>query len=392
MNDAKQMTQSEAMSGIREVNVFTLGDSADIRTWSNVPYFFTETLISKGVKVNRIDISPIVLLDKLHRNSVLALFKKLNINTSYVFYRGFLHFIYAKWLIRRATRKFKNANANIFMTASFSSTGYLGKLSVLFHDWNYEHFFSYFEDRNPGYFERASLKRENKQIEKSDLLLPLFPGVAEYMKKRYPKKNIYYLGNVINSVNKTSASDILEKKKHSYNLLFIGSKKYADAAHNLIEAYEILKPEYPSLKVDIIGMYRSDFNILPEGVSCHGYLDKGNADARNHYYSLLENAKVFVNTSEKWGAFSATLEAMYFYIPAIVAPYNEFTKTFGKEISFGTFCEKNTPDLLANKIKEIFNHKDYASLCKNSHNAVKDFTWSAYIDKVIAKIEEELEK
>lgn len=379
------------MRKVREVNVFTTGDSADIRTWSNVPYFFTETLISKGIKVNRVDIYPKAFLSKLYDNSILALLKKLNTNTTYLLHRTLFHFFYARLKIRKATRTFKNSDANIFLSFSYSSTGYKNKLSVLFSDWTYEHRFAYFEDRKPGFFEKGCIRRENRQIQNSDLLLPLFPGVADFMKERYPNKKVCYLGNVINSVYEAEPSGIVDKKLQSQSLLFVGSNKYIDAALSLIGAFSLLKPEYPALSLNIIGIDSADFAGLPEGVVCHGYLDKGNDADRQLYYSLLENARMFVNTSTKWGAFSATLEAMYFYIPVIVAPYDEFTKTFGNEIGFGAFCEKNTPDLIATRIREILNAPNYDSLCMNSHNAVKDYTWSAYIDKVIAKIEEELD-
>ena len=36
--------------------VFTLGDSSDIATWSNVPYFFTRALERYGFKVVRVNI------------------------------------------------------------------------------------------------------------------------------------------------------------------------------------------------------------------------------------------------------------------------------------------------------------------------------------------------
>ncbi|MCF8371643.1 MAG: glycosyltransferase [Bacteroidales bacterium] len=378
------------MQKVKEVNVFTTGDSADIRTWSNVPYFFTETLISKGIKVNRIDIYPKPFLTKLYDNSILFLFKKFNTNTTYLLHRTLFHFFYSRWIIRRATRKFKKADANIFLSFSYSSAGYKNKLSVLFSDWTYEHRFAYFEGRKPGFFEKGCIRRENRQIQKSDLLLPLFPGIADFMKERYPDKKVFYLGNVINSVYEADASVIIEKKCQSQSLLFVGSKKYMDAARSLIDSFGMLKPEYPGLSLDIIGIDSADFSDLPEGVMCHGYLDKGDNADRQLYYGLLENARMFINTSAKWGAFSATIEAMYFYIPVIVAPYNEFIKTFGKEIGFGAFCETNTPDLITTKIKEIFNAPNYDSLCMNSHNAVKQYTWSAYIDKVIARIEEEL--
>ena len=52
-------------------------------------------------------------------------------------------------------------------------------------------------------------------------------------------------------------------------------------------------------------------------------------------YEPFKKAKVFINTTPKWAAFSASIEAMYFYIPVVVTPYDEFTKTFGEHIEFG---------------------------------------------------------
>ncbi|GBU07133.1 hypothetical protein AwDysgo_04640 [Bacteroidales bacterium] len=44
------------MKKIKEITLFTNGDSNDLSVFSNVPYFFAQTLISKGIKVNRVDI------------------------------------------------------------------------------------------------------------------------------------------------------------------------------------------------------------------------------------------------------------------------------------------------------------------------------------------------
>lgn len=42
---------------IKEVIFFAYGDSADISTWSNVPYLFSNALERKGVRVNRVDLT-----------------------------------------------------------------------------------------------------------------------------------------------------------------------------------------------------------------------------------------------------------------------------------------------------------------------------------------------
>jgi glycosyltransferase involved in cell wall biosynthesis len=211
------------------------------------------------------------------------------------------------------------------------------------------------------------------------------------MKERYKNKNIFHLGNVINSLHEVTNSQILEKKTNSKSLLFIGSKKYLEGAQCLVRAFHELKKDYPNLSLNIIGMNESDLgDQLNEGVNCYGYLDKGKNNERELYYSLLQDAKIFVNTTPQWGAFSATLEAMYFYIPVIVTPYKEFVETFGMKIGFGCYCEKNSLDLLCANIKTIFNHPSYSTLCVNAHESVKDFTWSAYIDKMLKTIKEKL--
>lgn len=280
----------------------------------------------------------------------------------------------------------------MFLTFSFSSTGLTRKPAIQFCDWTYDHYINYYKNRKPDILEKWCIQREDSQIKGSDLIFPLFPGKANYMKGRYNNKNIFYLGNVINSLSNINIteSQILAKKIHSNNLLFIGGRKYIEGARCLIDAFNILKKQYPNLSVDIIGMNYSDFVDLPNGVNCYGYLDKGKDNERSLFYSLLENAEIFVNTTQKWGAFSASLEAMYFYTPVVVTPYNEFVENFGMEIGFGCYCENNTLDLLCAKITGILNHQSYITLCVNAHEAVKDFTWDIYIDKMLGVIKEKL--
>ena len=142
------------------------------------------------------------------------------------------------------------------------------------------------------------------------------------------------------------------------------------------------------LTLDIIGIEANNFSDLPGGITCHGYLDKGDSKERELYYRIFRNARIFINTTPKWSAFSASIEAMYFYTPVIVTPYNEFLKTFGQDIDFGYYCEENDASLIKNKISSILQNKSYKQLCLNANTAVRDFTWDAYVDKMVEKIEE----
>ncbi|HEY8781724.1 glycosyltransferase [Flavobacterium sp. UBA6046] len=241
--------------------------------------------------------------------------------------------------------------------------------------------------RNADIVERQSIKREDSQIEGSDLVFSLFPNIADYMKQRYENENIYYIGNVINSLYEVSETD-LDIKANSNNLLFIGGKKYIEGAKTLIAAFKRLINNRKELKLYIVGIETTEFEDLPKNVFCYGYLDKGKDQDRELYYKLLKEAKVFINTTPKWGAFSASIEALYFYTPVIITPYDEFLNIYGKEIDFGFYCEKNSDILIEQKILKILNDKSYRDLCINAHNSVKEFTWDAYVDKIIKKIEE----
>jgi glycosyltransferase involved in cell wall biosynthesis len=78
---------------------------------------------------------------------------------------------------------------------------------------------------------------------------------------------------------------------------------------------------------------------------------------------------------------------MYFYTPVIVTPYSEFIKTFGQDIDFGYYCEENDTILIKDKILAIMQNSSYKELCINANSAVQHFTWDAYVDKMIEKIE-----
>lgn len=63
---------------IKEINVFTNGDALKLSTWSNFPYFFTETLEEKGIKVNRINIQPNKIFKTIYRFTIWQIYVYTN--------------------------------------------------------------------------------------------------------------------------------------------------------------------------------------------------------------------------------------------------------------------------------------------------------------------------
>lgn len=373
---------------IKEVNVFSDGDSSEMSTWSNIPYFFTKTLIEKGIKVNRIDISPNIIFQRLFNLFVWRILNKYKKGHFYTYLRTKIHFYDVNRKIKRAVKKYNKADVNIFISFSHSSKQFDKRPVILFCDWTINYYFTYFLQRQPDILERQSLLRQDREIKNSDLVVSLFPGVAKYMENYYIGSKVLYLGNVVNSELSVSEEDLMHIKSTSKDILFIGSKRYFEGAIMLIECFSFLQKEIPGLRLHIVGMKEGDFSHIPPNVTCYGYLDKGVDQQRAIYYELLSNARVVVNTTPKWGAFSSTIEAMYFYCPVITTAYNEFVETFGSEITFGYYGDAEDKQQLCLLLKNIFLDKGYEKMCREAHKAVEGFTWSAYIDKLLIRADE----
>lgn len=370
---------------ITEVNVFTNGDSNNIATWSNIPYFLCNSLVEKGIKVNRINLDQKFLFLKIFKKVTFKSLVAYHKNTSYEYFRSIFHFLNVRLRIKEAIKKYPEAEINIFLTFSFSAVGLSQKPCIQICDWPYSYHFNYFEKRKPDLFEKCSINRENRMIEGSDIVIPLFPSVADFMLSYYTNKNIFYLGNVINS-DRTAGPEIIRSKSDSNTLLFIGSSKYLEGAICLIDAYKQLITEFPNLTLHIIGMTRNDFNDVPDKVQFYGYLNKTIPSESAVYYSLIERATIFINTTPTWGGFSSTIEAMSYYTPVVVNSYPDFVKTFGNKIAFGSYCD-NYPVEIESKIKDILNHENYNNLCVEANKSVQSFTWDNFIDNVLKKID-----
>lgn len=384
------------MREIREVVVFSHGDSEKLSTWSNVPYFFTQTLEKKGVRVRRVDINPYSPVERFYDGTIWRVINKL---LPKGFFTTYLHTGMNHWLARRRIRRsvmlYPGADAFIFLSFSHSIPrswrkwldGRRSRIPVvLFCDWTIDYYFRYFLGRKAYWIELPPIRRQDRLLEDADLVISLFPGVAAYMREHYQNRSIRYLGNVVNSELTAEREEVIGRKKVSGDLLFIGGRKYRNGALCLVTAFGELRKTMPELRCHIIGMEAEHLGKLPEGVICYGYLDKARDDQRQLYYTLMEGAKVVVNTTEKWGAFSSTIEAMYFYTPVITSAYQEFVETFGEEIDFGYYCNPGDPDDLSRSLSRIFNDKEYTQLCLKAHDAVLPFGWEQYMDRLLESI------
>jgi glycosyltransferase involved in cell wall biosynthesis len=255
----------------------------------------------------------------------------------------------------------------------------------MFCDWSFGYAIECQRGRSPDEYEKRSIEREHNLVALADEVFVLFPLAEKYLKNSRPTARTHYLGNVINAVVEPSVGD-LAVKLTKQSLLFIGKPHYIAGANRLISAYNNLKPTHPHLTLEIVGMDATFFDNLPEGVRCHGYLDKGRQSDCDKYYELLRQARLYVNTTPGWASFSATLEALYFYTPIITSRYPEIVETLGEELNCGSYCDVQTYAL--EELIELYLAEDSFTLPAISANEIaSQFKWENYIDKFLEIIE-----
>lgn len=374
------------MSTLRLLVVST-EDSTKLSSWSNVPYLFCKNLEEQGVELKRLTLPHVGWMGELVQWP-LRLLKGIRARSE------------STWDYSRSARYYRKARREIdqaleqeafdaVLVLSFSYGPSLPpKVPLyLFGDWTLSYAIECQRSRRPGRLEQASILRENELINAASEVFVLFPLAERFVKKSLPQARTHYLGNVINAVEQPDEGDI-RLKKASQSLLFVGKSHYLEGALQLIEAYRGLKNTLPALTLNIVGMGRDIFGDLPDGVVCHGYLDKGDPAQRAKYYALLRGARVFVNPNPRWASFSAALEAMYFYTPLVTSAYAEMEETFGRDISFGYYYRSDAGQALHELIEKLMLDENYESTARNAHVEAGQFSWRAYVERVLHVIYE----
>lgn len=389
---------------IKKILFFSLGDSRSATTWSNIPYLLSKTLEARGIEVVRVNLLN-ARLDWLY-NHTIRLFLRL---TLLPFGVQPMYYPYTRWekilgerILRRAVRENPDASCCLFINYFFYNK-FNNIPSILLSDWT-QKLYRQRQGEKSTFLQLRCDRQEEEAVKNAEHVVTIFRTCLEEMKSLYPGANIEYLGgNVINNLydrtliegaNSGSdgdrfiyGNDIVKLKKTSNEILIIAKPdRYKESTQLTIKAFEKLREEYPTAELHIIGMINDDLHHLPEGVFCHGYLHKDIAEENREFYDLLLKAKVVVNVTPKWAAYSSLIEAMYFYTPIICSPFEQFVDEFGKEIDFGFYNSEYSTEGILCDFTAIMQCNNYESLCLAAHERVKDYTWDNYTDKLLKLI------
>ncbi len=369
------------------------GDSSSPKAWSNVPYLFSENLKKQGFEIVRLDISPNEKHEAFWEKYPGRILSRLFRNQQY----SFIKTPFARNLVYRKIKKAINANPDLYFIIflSFDFYNKFNKIpALLFHDWSYDMIILDRLKRKPYFFEKWFISHQHEAFNKSELVISLFKDAQKIISERHGKQVSHLATNVVNDINlnKPSPKEILKWKTKSRELLLIGSTKYLLGARKLVQAFRILQKDFPNLVLNFINLPK-DRLLLEEtdsNIICHDYLDKGIPEQNTQYYKLLTNAKILVNPSEIWAAYSSTIECMFYYTPIIIKPYEAFALDYGEKNDFGVYLQNTDVLTIVDSIRGILlmDEDEYKKICIRAHDLVKDQTWGNYTEKVVELMDE----
>lgn len=383
------------MKEIKEIIVYSNGDSNDIATWSNVPYFFTKELEKRNIKVDRVNIN------YNYKSSVTAFvyFYLIKvIRTLITLIKGTkpkLKFQYTNYyrrqiekIMNESIRKYHNADLQLMFGFSYSIKSSIPL--VMLSDWTIEYRLLNRQKREPSNYEKKLIAEQYNTLSDAFALVSLMPNSKELIEKRI-NKNVYYFGTGINSINDYDSN--VENKCKSNQILFSGRKKeYLNGLIKLINVINYCNDKYNrNYKINVIGMNKEDvYDADRSNCMFYGYLRKDDKEQSSMYYSLINESKLLMNINEGWNGISTLLEVLYHGTPIIISKNKEVEKIFGVNLECCEYVDDEEEiDSIARKVDKFMqmNIDEYSKVSKLAHEITNGHEWSMIVDKFTKEME-----
>lgn len=384
---------------MKEIIVFSPGDSSKLNTWSNVPFFLTSSLEEKGIKVDRVNLNDHYINSLFDRflyictrllRIVFKLFYRSDISYKYEYIR--YHDNQITKAIDSYKNKYPNADGQLIIHLSYCPNSTIP--TIMFGDWTVDYKIRSQRNRDPYIIEKDMIKRQYEALSRADAVVSLYPNSCEMIKESIHKDNVYYLGHVINSLY--PYKEDIDRKYNSNRVLFIGRKKtYLNGLIRLIEVINYYNQFNNPLYIDVIGMNKEDIDKDIDLKYCqfHGFIDKDNEIQKEKYYELIRNSKIMVNINPNWNGPSSLCEGLFHGTPILISNNIEVKSMFNDDICF--FVEKkDTKEEIADKLKVIMDldYNAYSNMSRKCHEFAREYTWDKYVDRLLElfdKIERE---
>jgi glycosyltransferase involved in cell wall biosynthesis len=371
-----------------KINLFCWGDSNDINTWSNVPYFLSRTLISRNIDVRRFNLIPPAGLTY----QSLAFFNRcrnraarlLGLRRRPIFRMPVLHRLVNSELAK-TSRSLEDADLNLFLTFSFSSIRYSDVPAALYSDRTYEQHLEE-EGIRPSWADRLLIRWETRNLQNAQYVFTMNQACLEFIRDRYGvrspqllKAGINLIGNDFSNINA-----LIARKEAARSILFIGRGYYQRGVDVLLAAFRRFNEIFSNLfTLHLVGLTDDELPESQPHVICHGYLRKDHPGEYQQYMDLLASARLFVFPMRPGPIAVALREALWMCTPVILTnvPNASDRVQDGKN---GILASKADPEEIADWMSVLVSNDElWRRMATYARESVKNETWDATIDRLL---------
>lgn len=377
------VTSAEVMGGLT-INLFTYGDALDVNTWSNLPYYFHRALLARDVHVNPINLMPaepaITLMRRLLALRARAA-RGLGVELRTDVFRTRAHSWLTNRNIQSAVRQHGDADANVFMTFSFSSHRYSAVPVILYCDRTYE---QHLEDTGaavgPG--DRGFIQIERDNIRHAALVLTTSAVCRDFINDRYEVKRVAHLTAGINAEpSEIDPHALIALKEHATDILFIGRGAHKRGVDILIKAFTVFnRRQRGAFTLHIVGVTPQELppDLQPprEDIRFYPYLDRTIARDKALYDTLMQSARLFVFPTRPGPIAGVIREAQLNCTPVIISSVHGASERVAHDTT-GILVESLAPEDFAHQMEAlVLDTPRWRRLAYNAHLSIKDRTWS----------------
>ncbi len=376
----------------RRVNLFCWGDSNDINTWSNVPYFFARALISRRVDVRRLNLipdgGPVHRAMEVLSSNYNRIASTCGLHPRPLFRIPAFHRL-VNFHLAQTCRRIHDTDLNLFLTFSFSSYRYSNVPVAHYCDRTYELDLAE-RGIQPSFVDRRLFKMEKQNLQNARYVFNFNRACLEFVRDRYGVSRPLLLTAGINlgEDDFPDPSTLIARKEASRDILFIGRGYHHRGVDILLEAFRLFNTRTPDpFTLHLVGVAKLGPSEPQANVVCHGYLRKDDPAQYRQYMELLASARLFVFPM-RFGPLPGVLrEALWMCTPVILTSVPNASERLqnGKN---GILAAKADAEEFAYWMSTLVADRErWRRMAGYARESVRGETWGATIDRFLDVID-----
>jgi glycosyltransferase involved in cell wall biosynthesis len=370
-----------------DINVFALGESTDVNTWSCLPFYLCAALERRATlrRINLLLRAPSIAYSVLGRvaRRLSHSFAATHEDT----FRNRMRCYLINREIARMSRKFKDADLDLFLTFSFSSYRTSRAPVVHYCDRTYEH---YLEENGfrPDPRDRYFIEQEKANLRNALCVFVSNQLCHHFIRERYGIDNVVLLPAGINVETISADPDRLIKEKlRSKDVVFIAREAYRRGVDIAVDAFRLAARNKKEWRLHLVGVRPDEVGVEDERIKVYGYLRKDVPEERAVYDDLFRRARVFVCPVRRGQPPTGAIrEAQAMCSPVVLSDVSDGPELVTHGYN-GLLTGSLKPEAFAHCITQLVeNDAMWSKLALGAHQSIRERTWDQTVSELIESV------